>query len=312
MVNDYWQKIKNWNEQNKTWFWGSIGGVIITLIVTVAITIYSNSSGKQNPPSNIKNNINNTGRNNKTFNNLNVTKGNIIIFTNNESKKKTTIVEDIPHEKYPMLAKELGDTECKNKQYSVNLFKYHGSEANELYTGFNQFRGILKDKIITMVEEILSSNPNCDYLAHLNLCFINDYLPDSYDQIIDFWNRNSIIQPLELLSGAMFLEESSIIVQSRAHVNTDQSNNEKIEIKSIKSFNIKMEIKPEEFGSIRDSHSVLILYALAMDAKRKNLPTNIISEYLSKAYSLSKDLQIKKISKLLEKELEELKMSFNG
>jgi len=40
-MNDYWSKIKEWNKQNKTWFWGGIGGVIITLIITVAITVYS-------------------------------------------------------------------------------------------------------------------------------------------------------------------------------------------------------------------------------------------------------------------------------
>jgi len=30
-MNDYWNKIKEWNKQNKTWFWGGIGGVIITI-----------------------------------------------------------------------------------------------------------------------------------------------------------------------------------------------------------------------------------------------------------------------------------------
>jgi len=44
--NKYLNKIKKWNEQNKTWFWGGIGGVIIMLIATVAITIYSNSDKK--------------------------------------------------------------------------------------------------------------------------------------------------------------------------------------------------------------------------------------------------------------------------
>jgi len=41
---NYWLKIKKWNIQNKKWFWGGIGGVIITLIITVFIKIYSGSS----------------------------------------------------------------------------------------------------------------------------------------------------------------------------------------------------------------------------------------------------------------------------
>jgi len=52
MTNNYWKKIINWNEQNKTWFWGGVGGVIIMLIGTFAITIYT-STGKQNPYLNI-------------------------------------------------------------------------------------------------------------------------------------------------------------------------------------------------------------------------------------------------------------------
>ena len=78
MANKYWIKIKNLNKQNKTWFWGGIGGVIFSLIVTVSMTIYSNS-GKQNP-SPIKNNTKNTFNDLKTISgdiNINIGNGNI-------------------------------------------------------------------------------------------------------------------------------------------------------------------------------------------------------------------------------------------
>ena len=120
-MSNYWLKIKNWNEQNKTWLWGGIGGVIITLIVTVAITIYSNS-GKQNPPSSINNNENITilGNNNPTFKDIKSTTGDFITHTDKGSIiVNKTIIQGIPHEQYLKLAKELGVTENILK----NLFK---------------------------------------------------------------------------------------------------------------------------------------------------------------------------------------------
>ena len=70
-------------KQNKTWFWGGIG-VIITLIITVAITIYSNSGKQNTSPSTIKNNnINVSGNNNNTFNDLKSISGDVNIITGN-------------------------------------------------------------------------------------------------------------------------------------------------------------------------------------------------------------------------------------
>jgi len=118
MSNDYWKIIKNWNEQNKTWFWGGIGGVIITLIITVSITIYSNS-GKQNPSSTIKKN-NISGSNNNTFNN---TSGDVNIITGkNANINKTvnnnpTIIQGIPPAEYQRLSKDLGVTENAVKNF---------------------------------------------------------------------------------------------------------------------------------------------------------------------------------------------------
>jgi len=110
MANECWNKIKNLNEKNKTWFWGGTGGVIITLMVTVILTIYSNI-GKQNPNSTIKNNnITTSGSNNNTLNNLQATEGNISIVAGNGNINKT-IIQGIPHQEYLRLGKELGVTE---------------------------------------------------------------------------------------------------------------------------------------------------------------------------------------------------------
>jgi len=122
MINDYWEKIKNWNEQNKTWFWGGIGGVIITLIITIAITIYSNSGKQKTSPSTIKNNdITVSGSNNNTFKDLKSTSGDVNIITGNgninKTVNKTTINQGIPHQDYLNLAKDFGITENAVKNF---------------------------------------------------------------------------------------------------------------------------------------------------------------------------------------------------
>jgi len=117
-MSDYWNKIKEWNEQNKTWFWGGIGGVIVTLIVTVAITIYSNSGKQKTSPSTIKNNnITVSGSNNNTFNDLKSTSGDVNIITGNGNKINKTVIKGIPHQEYIRLAKELGVTENAVKNF---------------------------------------------------------------------------------------------------------------------------------------------------------------------------------------------------
>jgi len=107
-MNDYWLKIKEWNKQNKTWFWGGIGGVIITLIITVAITVYSNS-GKQ------KTSVSGSKKN--TFNDLKSTSGDVNIITGDGNKINKTVIQGIPHQDYIRLAKELGVTENAVKNF---------------------------------------------------------------------------------------------------------------------------------------------------------------------------------------------------
>jgi len=126
MINDYWLKIKNWNRQNKTWFWGGIGGVIITLIITVAITVYSNSDKQKTSPSTIKNNnLTVSGSNNNTFNDLKSTSGDVSIITGNGNKiNKTvnkTVIQGIHQEQYLNLAKDFSSMYINFQNMNGNL-----------------------------------------------------------------------------------------------------------------------------------------------------------------------------------------------
>jgi hypothetical protein len=53
---------------------------------------------------------------------------------------------------------------------------------------------------------------------------------------------------------------------------------------------IKMKVTPDEFETTRDSHSLVILYALARDAQRMHMPSYVTSAFLGEAYSVMQDL----------------------
>jgi len=195
---------------------------------------------------------------------------------------------------------EVLSNECGQQGYAVTLFKYHGSEQGELSIAFNQFQGIIKDKIVALVQEIKASNSNCFYLDKLHLCYINQYSPSSYDSILQYWNSNSK-SILEILTGTIFSKEGTVIVGSRAYFN-DAIEYHKSQT-NLKTMNFELRVSPDEFGATRDLHSLITLYILAIDAKRSKLSNDIIAEYLSKAFTLSKDLGRDDLRVLIEKEL---------
>ena len=50
------------------------------------------------------------------------------------------------------------------------------------------------------------------------------------------------------------------------------------------------ELIPQAFNSSLPRHSLVVIYTLAMDARRLNRPSDIISTYLGYAYSIAEDL----------------------
>lgn len=193
---------------------------------------------------------------------------------------------------------------CGQEKYSVTLFKYHGSEQGDLSVAFNQFQGILQDKLVALAQEIKASNSNCNYLNKLHLCFINQHPPSGYNSILQYWNKNGKFI-IEILTGTIFLKEGEVVVGSRAYFNDAPAHNETLS--DLRTVNFDLRVSPDEFGTTRDIHSLITLYALAIDAKRMKLPNNIVAEYLSRAFALSKDLGRNDLRVLIKKELSTLR-----
>ncbi len=189
----------------------------------------------------------------------------------------------------------------ENSRLEVTVFKYYGGETEKLEPGFEQFKGILDNKLRNMVQEFLSRGEDYAYLSSLKLHFTDQFCPSSLDGRRQYMAKTT---SLELLSGTVFLIKDTPVIQSTVHFS-------KIDDPlSESSINIVLKVVPEEFRPARDSHSMVTLFALAMDAKRMNKSTDIIVSYLSKAYSIAADMDLEQYPALellkerIEKKLE--------
>jgi hypothetical protein len=194
----------------------------------------------------------------------------------------------------------VAEAQENNPRTNAYLFKYHGPKVP-----FDQFRGILKDKIWTLRDELelLNVDEKYDHHKKIKLQEQKEFLPSDYDDVEDFWNVNK--EALELLSGTILIRNGKVYVFSRAFLFMLKGSLQK------KSISIKLELEDKEFGSVRDTHSLVILYAIAMDAKRLNYPNDVVVSYLSKAKQIAEDLdmdyyKLKSLKKAIQDALQSL------
>lgn len=183
----------------------------------------------------------------------------------------------------------------------IHMFKYYGAEAGEQQVGV--FKNVLKTKIITMIEELTNVGQNFDYLNDLKFLPIEKDLPSSPREISKFWEES---HSLQLLSGTIHSKDNVVTVNSSVYLGDLKGSLSK------RLIEIEMSISPNHFRSNHDSHSLMTLYALAMDAKRLNLPSEMVALYLGKAHAIVQDLnaelpEVKSLKDAVEKALEELK-----
>ena len=85
---------------------------------------------------------------------------------------------------------------------------------------------------------------------------------------------------LEYLTGTVFSDEGLV----KTTVFLDRSTT------TLDPLTMSFSLKSTEYGSIRDLYSLATLYAIALDAKRLGLPTDVMQSVLSRAFSISRDL----------------------
>jgi hypothetical protein len=168
-------------------------------------------------------------------------------------------------------------------------------------SAFDEFRGILEDKLTNLVQE-LSTGPElagkvaAQQLARLRVGTLQgtgSAAPGTgsgggldLEQKLLLWRQR---HSLGLLSGT--LSDASPTDRARFRVNSQIFIGDLDGAKLGRSIPLAMEIGPDEFRNTRDVHALTVLYALALDARRLEYPDEVVTAYLSKAYSIAGTLQ---------------------
>lgn len=169
---------------------------------------------------------------------------------------------------------------------TVSLFQYAGADEGEAKNHFSRFKGILRDKMTILVEELTAGTTRFDYLNLLSLAPPgNGALPDNLTNEAaarNYWTQS---RSLLLLRGSIVPETGgTYFAQSRLYFGGLSGT------LPAPSLSIRLPIDGEQFSNTNDAHSLALYYALAMDAARLEEPPASVLALLSKAEDKIRDL----------------------
>lgn len=168
----------------------------------------------------------------------------------------------------------------------VALFKYKGASGSISGEKFEMFQGIIKDKIHSYRRDIMQWNS--DSLSHLKGFRVTLHEKDTFttNSGINDWMTNQAI--LCLLRGTIVSDDNKTYqVKSDIHLG---------ELKGFLSddiVSISLPVSIAEHENTQDSHSLVIFYALAMDAKRMGYDESYM-RLLEKAKDILANIKINK------------------
>jgi hypothetical protein len=173
-------------------------------------------------------------------------------------------------------------TDPLGSRLKVSLFHYAGAEEGAAKNDFSCFKGILKDKLVTMAGEVESGDRSD--LARLSIePDGTDGLPDSLSDeaaAARYWDQS---RSLILLRGTLFPQGSGHIASSRIYFGN---------LGPIKRpLALRLPISDDQFANTFDSHSAAIYYALAADAERLGKSSATVTDLLELAKSKIVNLQ---------------------
>lgn len=167
---------------------------------------------------------------------------------------------------------------------SIHIYKYTGIHSDQETQYFDEFKAIVQAKILTLSEELTEFNVEYTKLAPFYVINQNGKHIEFTGSTFDLQNRWEISNVLEILHGRVRANNKQYSVKSRVffgNLSTDLGS---------KFLSIELPIDDEQYETTKDSHSIAILYALALDARNRCRPENEVIALLSNAYEKLKDI----------------------
>jgi hypothetical protein len=165
---------------------------------------------------------------------------------------------------------------------TIEVFDYSGvGTSPERQESFQRFCTIVRNKINMLVETLVAGNKACNYLVDLRLARVTRELTGSPSETLAVWQDS---YALALFSGLFFNREQSLFVRSQPFLGELSS--------SLPSSRLQLDLRIDEneFSQTVDSHSLVVLYALAMDARRLGYSRDVVFALLAEAVSIARGL----------------------
>ena len=166
----------------------------------------------------------------------------------------------------------------------LSFFEYEGAAGEEPRIQLGRFKGILRDKVTVLVQELQSTPNRYLYLRALALIPIpasEDKLTSEND-VQQYWE---VSRSLLLFRGTLFSDAAGYFAQSRLYWGDLRGG------MSQPSISARLPIKSEEFLNTNDTHSLIVYFALAQDAIRMGDDPAAVIELLNRAQDKIRDLK---------------------
>jgi hypothetical protein len=170
----------------------------------------------------------------------------------------------------------------------ISIFKYSGIRTEKDKNEFEGFKEIIVAKIHKLTQEIEYKGKEFSYISDLMPSFVanfgsNEHVPftGSQKDLHNHWDSSGA---LEVMWGRIRSIDSTFSVRSEVFLGDLKGNLEK------PSITLDLPIVDDQFDTTRDSHTVITLYALAIDAQKRGRPRSEVLAFLSEAYERLPDL----------------------
>jgi hypothetical protein len=193
-----------------------------------------------------------------------------------------------------------------NPRKSITIFRYRGvqPETNSSVQ-FDSFVGLIEYKFANLRDHFANEldrgteSKVVEYIDTISIIKNEEHEPPSSNSLIRDWMQTET-ELLQVLRGTMFTTpEGGANLMTRSHFVEDPAQGK------LRNFSINLRLTEDEYANTRDSHSLVILYSIAIEAKRLGIERSQIAVIV--AYALNAIADLERRSGPLQGELLEIK-----
>jgi len=181
----------------------------------------------------------------------------------------------------------------------ITLFNYSG-QCPDLSQAVDTFETLIRSKANSLRRMFSSDDKRFDYLSKLNVVRTGDEFMLNNEAAHTYWEQTGSLQ---LLAGLCMSSQSGEVMRSQVFFGDLKG-----KLPS-ESYLADLPVDPNEFSNTRDLHTVSMLYALAQEARNRQLGQDLVIDYLSEARTIASQMTLssgKQLKEAIDKSLVEV------